>query len=63
DTIELFRGSKKLKTVASDSTCTALFKVKVKKTASYQAVSPQEDADHAAGTSNKLKVRVKKPPS
>ena len=61
DTIELFRGSKKIRTAASDQSCTALFKVKIKKTASFTAVSPVQDADHAAGTSSKLKVRVKKP--
>ena len=60
DTIELFRGKKKIAGAASDQTCSALFKVRVKKTRSYQAVSPQQDADHLAGTSNKLKVKVKR---
>ena len=61
DTIELFRGKQKLKVVASDGSCTAVFKVKVKKAAGYRAVSPQQDADHAEGTSKTLKIRVKKP--
>ena len=60
DTIELFRGAKKMKTATSDASCTAVFKVKVKKTATYRAVSPQQDADHGAGTSKNLKVRAKK---
>jgi hypothetical protein len=60
DTIELFRGSKKIRTATSDTSCTAIFKVKVKKTAIYHAVSPQQDTDHAAGTSKNLKVRAKK---
>ena len=59
DTIELFRGSKKIATAASDDACTAVVKVRVKKTARYRAVSPQQDADHAAGTSKKLKVRAR----
>lgn len=59
DAIELFRGKKKIKTATSDPSCTAVFKVRVKKTARYRAVSPKQDADHAAGTSKKLKVRAK----
>jgi hypothetical protein len=60
DTVELFRGKKKVATVASDASCTAKFKVKVKKTSSFQAVSPKQDADHEAGTSKKLKVRARR---
>lgn len=61
DTIELFRGKKKVASVASDQACKALFKVKVKKTSRFQAVSPKQDADHLAGSSNKLKVKARKP--
>jgi len=60
DTIELFRGAKKIRTATSDASCTAVFKVKVKKTARYRAVSPEQDADHGAGTSKNLKIRAKK---
>jgi hypothetical protein len=60
DDVELFRGKKKVATVASDAACTAKFKVKVKKTSSFTAVSPKQDADHEAGTSKKLKVRARK---
>jgi hypothetical protein len=59
DTIELFRGAKKMKTATSDASCTAVFKIKVKKTATYRAVSPQQDADHGAGTSKNLKIRAR----
>jgi len=60
DTIELFRGAKRIRTATSDASCTAVFKVKVKKTARYRAVSPKQDADHGAGTSKNLKIRAKK---
>jgi len=60
DAIELFRGAKKIRTATSDASCTAVFKVKVKKTARYRAVSPKQDADHGAGTSKNLKIRAKK---
>ena len=60
DDIELYRGKKKVATAASDSSCTVRFKVRVKKTSKFRAVSPQQDTDHAAGTSNKLRVKVKK---
>jgi len=60
DAIELFRGAKKVRTAMSDASCTAVFKVKVKKTARYRAVSPKQDADHGAGTSKNLKIRAKK---
>lgn len=52
-TIDLFRGKKKVRTAVTDAACTAKFKVKIKRTSSFRAVSP-------AGTSNKLKIRVRK---
>ena len=60
DGVELYRGKKKIATVVSDSSCAARFKVRIKKTSKFQAVSPQQDADHLAGASKKLKVRVRK---
>lgn len=59
NTIELFRGARKIASAASDGSCAAVFRVKVKKTATYRAVSPQQDADHAAGTSKNLKIRAR----
>jgi hypothetical protein len=34
-------------------------KAKVMKTTKFYAVSPQQDADHLEGVSNKVKVRVR----
>ena len=53
ETIDLFRGKKKVRTAVTDAACTAKFKVKIKRTSSFRAVSP-------AGTSNKLKIRIRK---
>lgn len=58
DTVDIYRGSKKIATKASNASCVAKFKVKMKKTAKFQAVSPQQDADHLEGASNKVKVKV-----
>lgn len=33
----------------------------MKKTATFQAISPKQDDDHLAGTSDKVKVKVEKP--
>lgn len=43
---------------ATDGACTAVHKVKMKKTATFKAVSPVQDADHLEGTSNTVKVKV-----
>jgi hypothetical protein len=53
ETIDLFRGKKKVRTAVTDVACTAKFKVKIKRTSTFRAVSP-------AGTSNSLKVRVRR---
>jgi hypothetical protein len=52
ESIDLFRGKKKVGTRIADAACTARFKVRIKKTSTFRAVSP-------AGTSNKLKIRTK----
>jgi hypothetical protein len=59
DAIELLRNGKLITIANSDAACTAVFKVKVKRTARYHAVSPQQDEDHLPGESKKLKVRVR----
>lgn len=59
-TIDLMKGASKLQSKASDSSCTAVFTVKVKKKTSFKAVSPQQDADHLAGTSNKVTVKIRR---
>jgi hypothetical protein len=53
ETIDLLRGKKKVRTAVTDAACTAKFKVKITRTSSFRAVSP-------AGTSNKLKIRIRK---
>lgn len=58
DLVEFYRGSKKIASKASDGTCVAKLAVKMKKPATFKAVSPQQDADHLAGTSNAVKVKV-----
>lgn len=58
DTVDLYRASKKIATKASNASCVAKFKVKMKKTAKFHAVSPQQDADHLEGESNTVRVKV-----
>jgi hypothetical protein len=58
DVVAFYRGAKKIATKASDGACVAKMKVKMRKTAKFRAVSPQQDPDHLAGTSNIVKVRV-----
>jgi hypothetical protein len=53
ESVDLFRGKKKVGTQVADAACVAKFKVKIKRTSTFRAVSP-------AGTSNKLKIRVRK---
>ncbi|MGH9169063.1 MAG: hypothetical protein ACRD02_14670, partial [Acidimicrobiia bacterium] len=60
DVVEFFRKKKKIATKKSNSNCVAKVKVKVRKTSTFRAVSPQQDADHLAGTSKKVKVRVRR---
>jgi hypothetical protein len=56
--VEFYRGSKRIAIKVSDGSCTAKLAVRMRKTARFKAVSPQQDADHLAGTSNTVKVRV-----
>ena len=53
EVIDLFRKKKKIASATASATCTATFKVRIKRTATFRAVSP-------AGTSNTLKVRVRR---
>jgi hypothetical protein len=61
DTVEFFKGSKSLGSVATDQACTASIKRKIKKKSVFTAASPQQDQDHLAGTSPPVTVKVKKP--
>lgn len=53
ETVELLRGKKKVGTGAADAACITKFKVRIKRTSTFRAVSP-------AGTSNNLKVRIRR---
>jgi Divergent InlB B-repeat domain len=58
DLVEFYRRGKLIANKASNAECVAAVRVKVRRTARFQAVSPQQDADHLAGVSNRVKVRV-----
>jgi hypothetical protein len=58
DLVEFYRGSKKIASRATDGSCTATLRVRISKTATFRAVSPQQDADHVAGTSNTVRIRA-----
>jgi hypothetical protein len=56
--VQFFRRSKRIATKASNGACVARLRVRVKRTTVFRAVSPQQDDDHLAGRSKKVKVRV-----
>jgi hypothetical protein len=60
DPVDFFRGGKKVGTKPTNAACVASHRVKVPRTSRFKAVSPADD-DGGAGTSNKVKVRVRKP--
>lgn len=59
------KGGGKSRAKASNSQCKARWRIKMTQTARFQAISPQQDADHLAGRSKRVRVRViaKAPPS
>jgi hypothetical protein len=60
DTVDLYRKGNVIRSGVTDASCTVVFKVKMNKTATFQAVSPQDDPLQLEGASNTLKVKVKK---
>jgi hypothetical protein len=58
DLVEFFRGSKQIAEKQSNDSCVAKLRTRVRKTAKYRAVSPMQDADHLAGTSNWVRVKA-----
>jgi hypothetical protein len=58
DVVEFYRGATRIAAKASNASCVASKRVRLRRTSSFKAISPQQDADHGAGTSNKVKVRV-----
>ncbi len=59
DVVEFYRGAKRIATKATNDYCVARKRVRPRRTATFRAVSPQQDDDHLAGASNKVKVRVR----
>jgi hypothetical protein len=59
EVVELYRGAKRIATKATNADCVATKRVRLRRTATFLAVSPQQDDDHLAGSSNKVKVRVR----
>ncbi|MDQ4004903.1 MAG: hypothetical protein M3135_01190, partial [Actinomycetota bacterium] len=41
-----------------DAQCIETFRVRMRRTTTFRAISPQQDADHLADTSNPIRVRV-----
>jgi hypothetical protein len=60
DTVEFFRGKKKIATKQTSGSCVATKKVRVSRTSVFRAVSSQQDQDHSQGTSARVKVRVRR---
>ncbi|MGH2663525.1 MAG: CSLREA domain-containing protein [Actinomycetota bacterium] len=61
DLVEFYRGTKVIATKASNQSCVAKHQEKVTNKSKFHAVSPMQDADHLAGTSGKVTVKIKKP--
>jgi CSLREA domain-containing protein len=59
--VKFLKGATVVATVVTDATCTAMTKVRMKRKATFQAISPQQDADHQEGVSNLHTVKVRKP--
>jgi hypothetical protein len=60
DVVRFLRKKKRIASKKSNAACVAKLKVKVRKTSVFRAVSPMQDADHLAGRSRKVKVRVRR---
>jgi hypothetical protein len=56
--VEFYRGSKRLAQKPSNAACMAVLRVRIWRTTTFKALSPQQDADHLAGVSNRVRVRV-----
>jgi hypothetical protein len=58
DKVRFLRKKKRIATRPSNAACVATLRVSVQRTTVFRAVSPQQDDDHLAGTSKKVKVRI-----
>lgn len=63
DLVEFERNGTDVASVTSDASCRAQLTVKIRRKATWQARSPQQDSDHTEGLSSSLTVKVKKPKS
>jgi hypothetical protein len=54
----ILKGGGASKSKASNASCKARWRVKMKKTARFRAVSPQQDIDHLGGKSKRIRVLV-----
>ena len=59
DPVKLHRGKRKVATKSLSGDCKATFKQRIKRTSTFKAVVPAE-TEHLKGTSNKVKVRVRR---
>jgi hypothetical protein len=57
--MELYRNGLKIAETPMDEDCVAAFKIKMRKAAAFYAVSPQQDDDHLAVTSNTVNIKIK----
>jgi hypothetical protein len=54
----ILKGGGNSKSKASNGSCKARWRIKMKKSARFQAISPQQDDDHLAGKSKRVRVQV-----
>jgi hypothetical protein len=58
DTIEFYKGTTLISENVSSRACTSSIRVRMRKTTTFRAVSPQQDTDHLGSESKPLRVRV-----
>lgn len=58
--VQFLRKQKLIAEQATDASCSAEVRVKVKRTSTYSAVAPQQGADDTTATSTPVKVKAKK---
>jgi hypothetical protein len=56
------KGGGRTRRKSSTAACTAKWRLKMKRTTRFRAISPQQDADHRAGGSKRIRIRVIREP-
>lgn len=56
--VQWMREGKTIETTATDTLCRAVLRMPMQKSATFRTSSPQQDADHLAGQSNAVRVRI-----